>query len=108
MLFLYLVLYGSLEWLGVTKPYDIRHLDLFRVLKQFIFFKASVRNKPNYNPMQYSVEWANVMTGYLKKQLQEIILPSMPRPGLNIKQTFKGVLGESDSRDRWVSKFIYS
>ena len=67
-----------------------------------------MRNKPNYNPLQYSVEWANVMIGYLKKQLSEIALPSAPRPGLNIKQTFKGVLGEPESRERWVSKFVYS
>ncbi|KAL5506968.1 SRB8 [Sanghuangporus vaninii] len=69
---------------------------------------AGLRNKPNYNPLQYSIEWANVMTGYLKKQLSEIALPSAPRLGLNIKQTFKGVLGDPDSRERWVSKFVYS
>ena len=48
------------------------------------------------------------MTGYLKKQLSEIALPSAPRLGLNIKQTFKGVLGDPDTRERWVSKFVYS
>lgn len=67
-----------------------------------------MRNKPNYNPMQYSVDWANVMTSYLKKQLAEIALPIAPRLGVNIKQTFKGVLTDPDTRDRWVSKFIYS
>jgi len=47
------------------------------------------------------------MTGYIRKQLGEIALPSAPRPGLNIKQTFKGVLSDSESRERWVSRFRY-
>lgn len=70
--------------------------------------QAGLRNKPMYNPTQYSVEWANVVTSYLKKQLADIALPSAPRPGLNIKQTFKGVLADADSRDRWISRFTYS
>ncbi|KAG6866655.1 hypothetical protein C0991_000765 [Blastosporella zonata] len=57
--------------------------------------------------MQYSVDWANVVTSYMKKQLADIALPSAPRPGLNIKQTFKGVLSDSDTRDRWISRFVY-
>lgn len=68
---------------------------------------ASLRNKPNFNPMQYSIDWTNVVTGYIRKQLGEIALPSAPRPGLNIKQTFKGVLSDSESRERWVSRFGY-
>ena len=47
------------------------------------------------------------MTTYLKKQLAEIALPSAPRPGLNIKQTFKGVLSELESREKWISRFTY-
>jgi hypothetical protein len=73
--------------------------------------KAGLRNnlnlKPTYIPTQYSVDWANVVTGYMKKQLVEIALPSAPRLGLNIKQTFKGVLADSDTRDRWMSRFTY-
>ncbi|RDX50110.1 hypothetical protein OH76DRAFT_1402976 [Lentinus brumalis] len=68
---------------------------------------AGLRNKPTYNPTQYSVEWANVMTTYMKKQLAEIALPSAPRPGLNIKQTFKGVLSDADTREKWISRFTY-
>ncbi|KAG6829453.1 hypothetical protein H0H92_004513 [Tricholoma furcatifolium] len=68
---------------------------------------AGLRNKPSYNPMQYSVEWANVVTSYMKKQLADIALPSAPRPGLNIKQTFKGVLSDGDTRERWISRFVY-
>ncbi|KAG6857783.1 hypothetical protein H0H87_004199 [Tephrocybe sp. NHM501043] len=68
---------------------------------------AGLRNKPSYNPTQYSVDWANVVTSYMKKQLADIALPSAPRPGLNIKQTFKGVLSDSDTRDRWISRFVY-
>ncbi|KAG5638808.1 hypothetical protein H0H81_010037 [Sphagnurus paluster] len=68
---------------------------------------AGLRNKPNYNPTQYSVDWANVVTSYLKKQLADIALPSAPRPGLNIKQTFKGVLSDGDTRERWISRFVY-
>ncbi|KAJ7128929.1 hypothetical protein C8R43DRAFT_1026393 [Mycena crocata] len=69
---------------------------------------AGLRNKPSYNPTQYSVDWANVVTGYMKKQLADIALPSAPRPGLNIKQTFKGVLADADTRERWISRFSYS
>ncbi|KAJ7594649.1 hypothetical protein C8J56DRAFT_444559 [Mycena floridula] len=68
---------------------------------------TGLRNKPTYNPTQYSVEWANLVTSYLKKQLAEIKLPSAPRPGLNIKQTFKGVLADFDSRERWISRLSY-
>ncbi|TFY76949.1 hypothetical protein EWM64_g7062 [Hericium alpestre] len=60
-----------------------------------------------YDPTQYSVEWANVITAYLKKQLADIGLPSAPRPGLNIKSTFKGVLSDPETRDRWISRFQY-
>ncbi|EMD32061.1 hypothetical protein CERSUDRAFT_162114 [Gelatoporia subvermispora B] len=69
---------------------------------------AGLRNKPTYIPTQYSIDWANVVTGYLKKQLAEISLPSQPRPGLNIKQTFKGILADPESREKWISRFAYS
>ncbi|KIJ67463.1 hypothetical protein HYDPIDRAFT_108239 [Hydnomerulius pinastri MD-312] len=68
---------------------------------------AGLRNKPNYNPTQYSIDWTNVVTSYIKKQLADIALPSAPRLGLNIKQTFKGVLSDSEARERWVSRFTY-
>ncbi|KIY71093.1 hypothetical protein CYLTODRAFT_419101 [Cylindrobasidium torrendii FP15055 ss-10] len=68
---------------------------------------AGLRNKPNYNPTQYSIEWAGVVTSYIKKQLSEITLPSAPRPGVNIKQSFKGVLHDKASRERWVNRFAY-
>jgi mediator of RNA polymerase II transcription subunit 12 len=69
--------------------------------------QAGLRNKPSYNPTQYSIEWANVVTSYMKKQLADIGLPSAPRPGLNIKTTFKGVLSDADTRGRWISRFTY-
>lgn len=47
------------------------------------------------------------MTGYMKKQLADIALPSAPRPGLNIKQTFKGVLADAEGREKWISRFSY-
>ncbi|KDR75321.1 hypothetical protein GALMADRAFT_249351 [Galerina marginata CBS 339.88] len=68
---------------------------------------AGLRNKPSYVPTQYSIDWANVVTGYMKKQLVEIALPSAPRPLLNIKQTFKGVLADPDTREKWMSRFTY-
>ncbi|KAI8993842.1 hypothetical protein BD414DRAFT_480612 [Trametes punicea] len=68
---------------------------------------AGLRNKPSYNPTQYSVEWANVMTSYMKKQLAEIALPSAPRLVASIKQTFKGVLSDADMRQKWISRFTY-
>ncbi|KAJ2931312.1 hypothetical protein H1R20_g5848, partial [Candolleomyces eurysporus] len=69
---------------------------------------AGLRNKPSYNPTQYSLEWANVVTSYLKKQLDVILLPTAPRPGLTYKHTFRGVLSDEDSKKRWVSRFSYS
>ena len=69
--------------------------------------QAGLRNKPSYNPTQYSVEWANVMTSYMKKQLAEIALPSAPRLVASIKQTFKGVLSDSEMRQKWISRFTY-
>ncbi|KAF5370753.1 hypothetical protein D9758_002110 [Tetrapyrgos nigripes] len=68
---------------------------------------AGLRNKPSYNPTQYSTEWTNVVTVHLRKQLQDIALPSAPRAGVNIKQTFKGVLADSEARGKWVSRFSY-
>ncbi|KAH7905552.1 hypothetical protein BJ138DRAFT_1072652 [Hygrophoropsis aurantiaca] len=68
---------------------------------------AGLRHKPGYNPTQYSVDWAIVVTSYMKKQLADIALPSAPRPGVNIKQTFKSVLSDADLRERWVSRFSY-
>lgn len=43
----------------------------------------------------------------MKKQLLDIALPSPPRAGLNIKQTFKGVLTDNETRERWISRFSY-
>lgn len=68
---------------------------------------AGLRNKPSYNPNQYSVEWTNVVTAHLRKQLIDIALPSAPRPGVNIKQTFKGVLSDPETRLKWISRFSY-
>ncbi|KAF8828838.1 hypothetical protein HHX47_DHR3000082 [Lentinula edodes] len=68
---------------------------------------AGLRNKPSYNPNQYSVEWTNVVTAYLRKQLIDIALPIAPRPGVNIKQTFKGVLSDPETRLKWISRFSY-
>ncbi|KAH9166651.1 hypothetical protein EDB89DRAFT_2128588 [Lactarius sanguifluus] len=69
---------------------------------------TGLRHKPAYDPTQYSVEWANVVTSHLKKQLGDIILPSAPRPTLNIKSMFRSVLADSEARSRWTSKFTYS
>ncbi|KAH8993017.1 hypothetical protein EDB92DRAFT_1944966 [Lactarius akahatsu] len=69
---------------------------------------TGLRHKPAYDPTQYSVEWANVVTSHLKKQLGDIILPSAPRPTLNIKSMFRSVLADSETRSRWTSKFTYS
>ncbi|KAG9310727.1 transcription mediator complex subunit Med12-domain-containing protein [Chiua virens] len=111
-----------LHKLGKSVPHGARGHDLLDLLQsnnvaipRAIWFlrvlgeneTVGLRNKPNYNPTQYSIDWADDVTSYLKKQLAEIALPSAPRPGLNIKQSFKGVLLDPDSRDRWVSRFSY-
>jgi mediator of RNA polymerase II transcription subunit 12 len=69
--------------------------------------QAAIRIKANYNPTAYSVEWAGVVTAHLKKQLSELALPAAPKLSLNVKSTFKGVLTEADTRDRWVARFTY-
>ena len=43
----------------------------------------------------------------MKKQLADIALPTAPRPGLNIKMTFKNMLADPQSRERWMSRFSY-
>ncbi|KAF4567767.1 RNA polymerase II mediator complex subunit [Pleurotus pulmonarius] len=70
---------------------------------------AGLRNRPSYNPTFYSIEWTGVMTSFMKKQLLNIALPSAPRHGMNmnIKQNFKGVLADVDTRERWISRFTY-
>ena len=70
-------------------------------------YQTGLRNKPLYNPTQYSVEWANVVTGYIRKLLMEIALPTAPRPGLNLKFTFKSVLADQASRKKWLDRFKY-
>ncbi|GAB1521557.1 RNA polymerase II mediator complex subunit [Rhizoctonia solani] len=58
----------------------------------------SIKSRPNYNPAQLAIEWAGTVTTHLKKQLQEIVLPSAPRPGLPIKSTFKSTLTQADTK----------
>ncbi|KLO13572.1 hypothetical protein SCHPADRAFT_873833 [Schizopora paradoxa] len=109
--------------LGKSIPHGVRGHDLLDLLRNFnvsvaraVWFvrvfgsneTAGIRNKPNYNPLQYSIEWANVMNGYIKKQLADIALPITTRLGLNVKQTFKGVLSDPETRDKWVGKFVYT
>jgi len=53
------------------------------------------------------MDWTNVVTAHLRKQLQDIALPSAPRAGVNIKQTFKGVLADPEMREKWISRFSY-
>ncbi|KAJ7755754.1 hypothetical protein DFH07DRAFT_490213 [Mycena maculata] len=111
-----------LHKLGKSVPHGARGHDLLDLLHsnrvaipRAVWFlrvlganeTAGLRNKPSYNPTQYSIDWANVVTSYMKKQLADIALPSAPRPGLNIKQTFKGVLADADTRERWISRFSY-
>ncbi|KAG8709991.1 RNA polymerase II mediator complex subunit [Ceratobasidium sp. 395] len=67
----------------------------------------STKNRQNYNPAQLGIEWAGTVTSHLKKQLQDIVLPSAPRPGLAIKSTFKSTLTQPDTRSKWVSRFAY-
>ncbi|KAJ1304311.1 hypothetical protein OPQ81_005471 [Rhizoctonia solani] len=68
----------------------------------------SAKSRPNFNAAQLGIEWAGTVTAHLKKQLQEIVLPSAPRPGLPIKSTFKSTLTQADTKGKWVSKFAYS
>ncbi|KAH7339351.1 hypothetical protein B0J17DRAFT_705466 [Rhizoctonia solani] len=67
----------------------------------------SIKSRPNFNAAQLGIEWAGMVTAHLKKQLQEIVLPSAPRPGLPIKSTFKSTLTQVDTKAKWVSKFAY-
>ena len=67
-----------------------------------------MRSRPNFKPTQYSIDWANIVTTHLKKQLGEVVLPSAYRPGLTIRQSFQGVLGDLESRAKWTARFSYS
>ncbi|EPQ57624.1 hypothetical protein GLOTRDRAFT_137894 [Gloeophyllum trabeum ATCC 11539] len=111
-----------LQKLGKSVPHGAKGGDLLDLLQaknvaipRAVWFlrvfganeTAGLRNKPSYNPTQYSVEWANVVTAHLKKQLSEIALPVAVRAGMNVKQTFKGVLSDPASRERWMSRFSY-
>jgi hypothetical protein len=69
-------------------------------------YQLAARTKPGYDPTLYSIEWATVVTNHLKKQLSEIALPTTAK-GFNIKITFKSVLAETDTRERWVNRFTY-
>jgi len=44
--------------------------------------------KPTYNLMQCSIEWANIITSHLKKQLGDVVFLSAPRPTLGTKSVF--------------------
>lgn len=66
------------------------------------------QGKPPPPPMHYSLEWTTASTSWLKKQLAEITLPSAPRPGFNVKQAFRSILSDEQTRDRWVAKWTYS
>ncbi|KIY53080.1 hypothetical protein FISHEDRAFT_69221 [Fistulina hepatica ATCC 64428] len=109
--------------LGKSVPHSVKGHDLLDLLhsknveiSRAVWFlrviganeTVGLRNKASYNPVQYSTELANLFTGYLKKQLADIALPSAPRAGLNIKQTFKGILSDLESREHWISRFSYS
>ncbi|KZT24227.1 hypothetical protein NEOLEDRAFT_1067868 [Neolentinus lepideus HHB14362 ss-1] len=111
-----------LQKLGKSVPHGAKGGDLLDLLQtnnvsmpRAVWFlrvfganeTAGLRNKPSYNPTQYSVEWANVVTTHLKKQLGEIALPVAVRAGMNVKQMFKGVLSDPASRERWISRFSY-
>lgn len=100
----YLEQYGMRASWGPTKQYVSLCPGLSLV--ETDQYQLAMRARPNFNPTHYSVEWANVLTSYLKKQLGEITLP-MARPGLNVKQTFKGVLNDPETRERWTNRFSY-
>ncbi|QRV93786.1 mediator complex subunit Med12 [Ceratobasidium sp. AG-Ba] len=70
----------------------------------------SLKNRQNQATAaaQVAIDWAIAVTSHLKKQLQEIVLPSAPRPGLAIKSTFKSTLTQPDTRSKWVARFTYS
>lgn len=66
------------------------------------------RGKPPPPPDQYCLDWTTALVSWLKKQLADIALPSAPRAGFNIKQTFKSILSDEKSRARWIAKWEYS
>ena len=111
-----------LQKLGKSVPHgakgqdllDLLHVNSVAIPRAVWFLRvfganevAGLRHKPAYDPTQYSTEWANIVTSYLKKQLGDIILPSAPRPTLNIKSVFRSVLADSETRARWISRFTY-
>ncbi|KAG8934799.1 RNA polymerase II mediator complex subunit [Tulasnella sp. 418] len=67
-------------------------------------------NKAGNSAMtQYGINWTNVVTTHLKKQLSDIVLPrGIAGQSSAIKSTFKSILSDPESRDRWVNRFSYT
>ncbi|KAH7096964.1 hypothetical protein BKA62DRAFT_482581 [Auriculariales sp. MPI-PUGE-AT-0066] len=65
-----------------------------------------MRNRTVFHPHMYSIDLANVVTAYIKKMLNEIGLPN-PQRIAAVKLTFKSILGEPETRQKWLSKFAY-
>ncbi|EJU05593.1 hypothetical protein DACRYDRAFT_113668 [Dacryopinax primogenitus] len=69
---------------------------------------APLRKQPGYNPMSYSFDTAKEIIMWYKKQLGEINLPTARLQSTALKQVFKGVMLDADSRMAWCSKFVYT
>jgi mediator of RNA polymerase II transcription subunit 12 len=70
--------------------------------------KAPLRKQPGYNPMSYSFDTAKEVMMWFKKQLGEINLPTARLQSTALKQVFKGVMLDVDTRIAWCTKFVYT
>lgn len=67
------------------------------------------RARTSFNPSQYSIDLATTVTSYLRKHLDLLVLPrAQTVGGTAIRSTFRSLLSEPESRDKWIHKFSYT
>jgi mediator of RNA polymerase II transcription subunit 12 len=69
--------------------------------------QQGMRSRVNQDNSQYSIEWTCTLTSYTRKLLSEITLPSPPRQGLNIRQSFKNTFADPETSEQWTRKCSY-
>ncbi|KAG8811126.1 RNA polymerase II mediator complex subunit [Serendipita sp. 399] len=72
-----------------------------------IDIQARTRNTPRPST---SIEWTNVITAYLKKQLLETAIPTIVKTSSAISRqnVRRSKLSDPEGRDEWVARYAYS
>jgi len=69
--------------------------------------QQGIRSRTSQDNSQYSIEWTLTLTTYVRKLLSDVTLPSPPRQGLNIRQSFKNSFADSETSEQWTRKCAY-